>query len=229
MAMGTPNLHGFTVSAPQAFNVADFEEDADNVNEHSEVDLAATANSLQEFGQVENLVVDIKGKKVIGGNGRLRKMKEMGWKTFVGIGVEGGKEQLETLAITLNKTGRMSDFNYPKLVAKLQELQHEDNGKLLALTGFQEHELQPLLSSEMHLISAEAPIMIEPPKKAKGEVDLDSRGMTLQFSVQQKPILDKVIVFIRERENDFSIPPAQCLATSLQEYLRIVEDKEEDG
>ena len=227
MAQGIPSLAGFRVSKPQEFNVADFVEDVDIVNEHCEVDLKATAASMDQFGQVENLVVDIKNKKIIGGNGRLRKMKEDGWKTFIGIAVEGEKEQIDTLAITLNKTGRMSDFNYPKLVAKLQELQLAENGKLLALTGFQEHELQPLLSSEMHLIQQDTTHVVEAPKKAKGEKDLDSRGITLQFSTTQKPNIDIAINKFRGQQGDYSISPAECLHLICKQYILETDDEAE--
>lgn len=224
---GIPSLPGFKVHDPQQFNVADFTEDEDNVNAHSEVDLTATGNSLDQFGQVENLVVDLKNKKVIGGNGRLRKMKEKGWDKFWGQAVEGGEDQIRTLAITLNKTGRNSDFDYSKLTVALQELQNVDDGNLLALTGFQEHELAPLLSAEMHLPEAEDNATNVPPEKAKGDKDLDSRGITIQFSLSQKPFIDQALNKLRTEMSDFSVAPAECLAIICEKFVNNKLDQEE--
>ena len=227
MAQGIPSLKGFQVSEPKVFNVADFEEDADNVNEHSDVDLKATADSMDQFGQVENLVVDIANKRVIGGNGRLRMMKERGWKTFVGIAVEGNENQIASLAIALNKTGRLSDFDYSKLTAKLQELQHSD-AELLALTGFQEHELVPLLSSEAPLVdNLDELSALEEPKKGKEKAaDLDARGITLQFNTRQKVSVDAAILKYRTASGDFSAEPADCLCQVLEEYVKREEQEE---
>ncbi len=221
MSQGIPSLQGFQVSQPQVFNVADFEEDEGNVNEHSDIDLKATANSMEQFGQVENLVVDIVNKKIIGGNGRFRMMKEKGWKTFIGVAVSGTENQLASLAIALNKTGRMSDFDYSKLTAKLQELQHGDV-ELLALTGFQEHELIPLLSSEIPLVDDLNELTaLDEPKETKQEKtkDLDARGITLQFNVLQKKVVDAAILKYRTESGQFSAEPTECLCQVLQKYV----------
>lgn len=219
MGQGMPELVGFRVGQPQTFNVADFIEDDENVNEHSEIDLQATGKSLEQFGQVETLVVDILRKKVIGGNGRLRIMKEKQWKQFTGYPVEGTPEQIKTLAITLNKTGRLSDFNYSKLVVALQELQHSENEQLLTLTGFPQHELEPLLASEMNLTALE-PEELPVPKKVKSEKDLDARGITIQFNVSQKTAVDEAITEYRGQAGDFSIAPAECLHRICKEYVQ---------
>jgi len=224
---GLPSLPGFKVHDPQQFNVADFVEDEDNVNAHSEVDLTATGNSLDQFGQVETLVVDLKNKKVIGGNGRLRKMKEKGWSTFWAHAVEGDEDQVKALAITLNKTGRLSDFDYSKLTLALQELQYAEDSNLLALTGFQEHELAPLLSAEMHLPEADDNALGTPPEKAKGDKDLDSRGLTLQFNLSQKPFIDQALNKLRTEMSDFSIAPAECLAIICEKFTNNNMDQEE--
>ena len=221
-----PSLKGFQVSPPQQYNIADFVEDDENVNAHSDIDLNATFKSMEKFGQVENLIVNIRTKKVLGGNGRFRKMKEAGWKTFWAVAVEGTDDQLKTLAIALNKTGRLSDFDYTKLAVTLQELQYVE-GDLLALTGFQQHELEPLLASEMHLPDVE----VEAEKQTKQqeqkpEKDLDQRGMTLQFSTQQLPVINESINKVRGQEGNFSLSPAECLHIIAKRY--IMEDEENE-
>ena len=212
-----PKLDGFKVGKPQEFLVNDFVEDEDNINEHSTLDLKATGDSLENFSQVETLVVV--GNKVLGGNGRLRLMKMKGWERFWGIPVEGSPSQLRALSIALNKTGRNSDFNYMKLVESLQTLQHEDS-RLLQLTGFPEHELEPLLSAEFHLPESEVTEVKEPPEKAKGTKELDSRGITVQFNIIQKTVIDEALQKIREVESDVGMSPAEALCKICGHFLK---------
>lgn len=227
---GTPALPGFKQHPAQEFNVEDFMEDENNVNEHSDIDLKATGASLDNFGQVETLVVDYRTKKVIGGNGRLRLMKQKGWKTFWAIPVEGTQEQIDTLAVTLNKTGKLSEFNYTKLSARLKDLEHANDSSLLGLTGFREHELGPLLASEMEFIASEdlgvgGPVEAE--KKPKSDKNLDSRGLTVQFTVSQKPTIDAAITKFRGEAGDFSMPPAEAIRLICERYIAEIDTSEE--
>ena len=219
---GQPMLVGMKVYPPAEYLVADYTEDEENVNAHSDLDLDATERSMTNFGQVETLVVDVIRKKVIGGNGRLRRMKANKWETFWAFGVEGTRGQLATLAIALNKTGRMSEFDFPKLVAKLQELQHDEDANLLALTGFPNHELEPLLASEMHLpdvlMDSDDPDTgaLRTAKRAK---DLESRGITIQFSTTQKLLVDAAIAQYRADINNFGETPSNCLTAICEQYI----------
>lgn len=217
MSVQLPKLEGFVVGKPQEYNVDDFIEDENNVNEHSELDLKATDNSLKQFGQVETLVVNETAKKVLGGNGRLRLMKRAGISKFWGISVDGTPNQLKALSIALNKTGRNSDFNYMKLVQSLQDLEHADP-KLLQFTGFPDHELKPLLASEFHLPDVEVKETTEI-KKAVGTKDLDARGITIQFSVMQKPVIDEALQKIREIEDSAGLSPAEALCKICGHFL----------
>lgn len=216
---GEPAMRGFKALPPAMYKIADFTEDDDNVNAHSDIDLNATIKSMEQFGQIETLVVDLRTKKVIGGNGRFRKMKERGWKEFCAYGVvEGTDDQIKTLAITLNKTGRLSDFDYTKLSLQLQDLQHSEDPGLLSLTGFQQHELEPLLSAEMHL-----PDVTVPEEKEKKEntikVDMNLRGVTLQFNTEQKPNIDAALNKFRGEVGDFSIAPAEVINRICKQYV----------
>ena len=53
--------------------------DPANTREHGERNLDSIRASLTRFGQAEPLVVLAKSKRVIGGNGRLVAMKDLGW------------------------------------------------------------------------------------------------------------------------------------------------------
>ena len=198
-------LDGFQVFEEEVFYVNDLTEDPDNVNTHSEHDLAATRNSMIKFGQVEPLIVHRSTNKIIGGNGRLRLAKELGWETVRCIPVEGSPHQLASLAIVMNN--KRSDFNHEKLVLQLQEL--SEDTELLLLTGFNEAELVQILDID---------IPVEEVLNVK-EKELDKRGITLQFSVEQKAIIDKCILLIREEQQDFSVEPADCIALVCAQWI----------
>ena len=220
---GLPKLPGFKVHDPVRVPIASLTEDPDNVNAHSDQDLNATGESLEKFGQLENLVIDVKTNRVIGGNGRLRKMVEKGWKDVLVIPVEGSESQLKTLAITLNKTGRNSEFDFEKLIVALREIEEED-GDLLHLTGFPEHELVPLLNSEMDLSAGfdESEFETDEPS-TPGDDDLSDRGMQVQFSLSQKAILDRAFAHFRAEAPDPSITPSEILTRICDDYIRTQE------
>jgi len=54
--------------------------DDKNARKHDKKNLKSIKDSLDKFGQVEPLVVQKSTMKVIGGNGRLEAMKDLGWK-----------------------------------------------------------------------------------------------------------------------------------------------------
>ena len=53
--------------------------DPANAREHGPENMEAILGSLKRFGQAEPLVVQKKTGRVIGGNGRLVAMKQLGW------------------------------------------------------------------------------------------------------------------------------------------------------
>ena len=218
MAEGTM-LKGWTVYPEETMLVSELREDPGNVNEHSEMDLKATKDSLVAFGQVETLVVHKPTGKVIGGNGRLRIMKDIGWEEVKVIPVDGTDAQLKTLGITLNKTPRNSDFNFEKLTAVMKELDAGPDPDLLALTGFQDFEIAPLLAAEFDMPEIVEEEEEEAPSRDTEASKLDSRGMTVQFSVGQRDILNDVFVIIREELGDFSMQPADCVIEVLSRFL----------
>jgi DNA modification methylase len=106
--------------------LADLHEDPANARLHPEENLADIRASLREFGQVEPLVVKADTQKVIGGNGRIRVMRELGWEecdvvyvdfdnmksTALGIALNRSAERAEWDKDVLDKLlGEMSDFN----------------------------------------------------------------------------------------------------------------------
>lgn len=218
----TPQFEGFQVFDPVRVPISELHEDPDNLNTHTDADLDATFKSMQSFGQVETLVMRKSTKTIVGGNGRLRSMTRAGWDSAVVIPVEGTDDQIAALGIALNKTPKNSEFDFSRLVDKLQDLEATGDPRLLAATGFYEHELEPLLAAEMNM-GAGADFndddFVGPTDEEEESTKLAARGMTVQFSVDQKVIIDKALMSHRMLTADASKSPADCLTEIVTQYL----------
>jgi len=95
--------------------------------------------SLQEFGIVEPLVVNTKNQ-VIGGNQRLKALKELNLQEVDVVIVDLPLEKEKALNIALNKI--QGEWDYPLLKEILESLDSVE----LELTGFSEQEIEQLLS-----------------------------------------------------------------------------------
>lgn len=224
-----PTLAGFKSYPPREIDIAELQFDPENVNAHSDLDLTATGNSLSAFGQVETLVVDVKTKKVVGGNGRLQKMIEKGWKKAWIIEVEGTPDQLKTLAITLNETPRLSAFDYTKLTVALQELQHSEDQGLLALTGIPAHEFDILLGAEIDTPATVDTLKEDaPPVPAKTEepsTKMATRGVAIQFTKEQRSTIEAAVAELR-KELEANITPSEALTEVCRRFLDEFESAE---
>ena len=118
-------------------------EDPQNARLHGAKNLAAIKSSLQEFGQVEPLVVQKGSKTVIGGNGRLSAMKALGWETVTVMLVDLDDKSAKALGIALNRTAELGEWNTEQLAATLQELLNGEQN--LAGLGWSDKELEKLL------------------------------------------------------------------------------------
>lgn len=95
-------------------------------------------SSIQSFGIVEPLIINSKNE-VIGGNQRLKALKELGMNEIDVVVVELPPEKEKALNIALNKI--QGEWDYPLLKEILESLNSE-----LELTGFSEQEIEQLLS-----------------------------------------------------------------------------------
>jgi DNA modification methylase len=97
-------------------------EDPANVRKHDDRNLSAIEASLQEFGQVEPLVVQKTTGKVIGGNGRLAVLRRMGAKEVDVVEVDVDDLKATQLAIALNRTSDLADWDAAALDRTLKAL-----------------------------------------------------------------------------------------------------------
>ena len=96
-------------------------EDPGNTRTHPERNMEAIKASLERFGQVEPLVVRTDGT-VIGGNGRLRAMRELGWTKAEIVRVDVDDSQARALGVALNRTAELAEWDSGRLHAVLQDM-----------------------------------------------------------------------------------------------------------
>ena len=121
--------------------------DPANARKHPKKNMDAIKGSISKFEQVEPLVVQ-KGKKIIiGGNGRYQAMKELGFKEVQIVEVDLNDTQAAALAISLNRTSELAEWDMdvlPELLASLQELDFD-----LSSIGFDADDLDKLIPEQI--------------------------------------------------------------------------------
>lgn len=85
-------------------------EYSDNAREHGAANLAAVRESLTMFGQVEALVVRRATREVLGGNGRLAVMRELGWTHAAVHWVDLEPAPAKALSLALNRTAELAGW-----------------------------------------------------------------------------------------------------------------------
>src|SRR5688572_16206458 len=113
-----------------------------NARQHGERNLEAIQRSLETFGQAEPLVVQASTRMVIGGNGRLVAMRELGWHECDVVELDIDDQKAAALGVALNRTSELAEWDESVLAKILQEL--DAAGALLG-TGFSKDEIGELL------------------------------------------------------------------------------------
>jgi DNA modification methylase len=125
--------------------ISDLHADPANARRHDERNLAAIADSLRTFGQVEPLVVQKATGRVIGGNGRLEVLRKQGATECDVVEVDLNDTQAAALGIALNRTAELASWDDESLAAILESLPPD----LMEMTGFNPDDLQELIN-ELH-------------------------------------------------------------------------------
>ncbi len=116
--------------------------DPANAREHGPINMEAIRASLQRFGQAEPLVVQSDTRRVIGGNGRLAAMRDLGWDDCEVVELELDDLQATALGIALNRTAELASWDSTTLVKLLDELRAED---ALEGVGYSDSDIDALL------------------------------------------------------------------------------------
>jgi len=123
-------------------DIKEIHTDPANARLHGKKNIESIIGSLRQFGQVEPLVVQKSTGKIIGGNGRLEAMKELGWSEVDVIELEIEDTNSIALGIALNRTSELATWDYEVLPSLLEGLQTQD----IDMVGWDDLELETLLS-----------------------------------------------------------------------------------
>jgi ParB-like chromosome segregation protein Spo0J len=121
-------------------------EDPRNARRHPDKNRGAIKASLEQFGQVEPLVVQRATGRVIGGNGRLQVMRDLGWETVKIVRVDVDDRRAVALGLALNRTAETAEWDRPQLADLLQEIDEIADG-VLESTGFCQEDIDKILQS----------------------------------------------------------------------------------
>lgn len=106
--------------------LADLKGDPTNAREHTDANISMIRSSLDEFAQVQPIVVQADGVTVIGGHGTLEAMRLEGW-THADVHVtpfEGAKAK--KLGLVLNRSPELSKWNRDKLRQVVEEIERAE-------------------------------------------------------------------------------------------------------
>ena len=117
--------------------------DPANARSHGKANMAAITSSIRRFGQAEPLVVQASSGRVIGGNGRLVAMQELGFTDCDVVQLDVDDLKATALGIALNRTGELAEWNDEVLARLLKELRGLDE---LDGVGFNDKEIDTLLA-----------------------------------------------------------------------------------
>jgi ParB-like chromosome segregation protein Spo0J len=126
--------------------LGELKPDPDNARSHDERNVAAIKRSLEEFGQVEPLVVQKGTSKVVGGNARLAAMYQLGWTECDVVEVEVDNLKAMALGVALNRTAELAGWDTDNLAAIIQQLREEDES-LMFVTGFSDGDIDSILAN----------------------------------------------------------------------------------
>lgn len=188
--------------------------DAANVRKHGKKNLRAIAGSLKQFGQVEPLVVQKSTMRVIGGNGRLEAMRELGETEADVVLLDVDDTKATALAIALNRTGELATWDYEGLAGLLASLE----GKFAVDTiGFDSADLANLLNAEWSPAPKE-PLPEGEPEDEDGD-PLKAYALVIRLSESQADTFKQAMERVRTINDAPDMAEATCLQLICNEYL----------
>ena len=126
--------------------IAKLKLDEKNPRVHGDRNQKLIAKSLDEFGQVEPLVVQRKTNRVIAGHGRIVALKERGDKEVDVVYVDVDDKQARKLGLLLNRTAETAEWDAVNLKALIDQAAEDDpDFNLEEDFGFSDDELAALI------------------------------------------------------------------------------------
>lgn len=104
--------------------------------------------SIQEFGYVEPIILNVQTGNIVGGHQRLNVLRDLGYESVDVVHIDIDEQKEKALNIALNKIS--GDWDNNKLKDLLIDL---DTGDFdLELTGFDDEEIEKLLTDDEEFI-----------------------------------------------------------------------------
>jgi hypothetical protein len=171
--------------------LSDLQEAEVNPRIHAKRNLETIRSSLLTFGQVEPLVVRKANMEVIGGNGRLQVMRELGWIAADCVILDVDENTAKTLGLALNKTGDLAEYDFQVLGGVLRDL--KEAGIDLDDTGWADFEVEPLLQADWS-----PPAIAD--DEAGGGGDDEAQFKSVAFEESQWEVVKSAIDALRTKE-----------------------------
>ena len=127
----------------QRVPIASLAPDPSNARTHPEANLDVIVSSLRRFGQAEPLVVQRGTRRVIAGHGRLMAMQKLGWTECDVVELEVSSLDATALAIALNRSAELAQWDDGVLARLLSELRAES---AIDGVGYSSDEIDRLLA-----------------------------------------------------------------------------------
>jgi hypothetical protein len=137
--------------------IDELHEDPANARIHPENNLADIRASLKEFGQVEPLVVQKSSGKVIGGNGRLKVMRDLGWTECDVAYVDVSPAKQIALGLALNRAGEQAQWDEQQLKTLIDELDGDVGELDQMLTDLEEEIIKDEQKTELKKLDTKTP------------------------------------------------------------------------
>lgn len=128
-----PELHAFIIDIDQ------LHLDPRNARMHSEKNLSAIADSLNEFGQRRLAVVHKATMTVRAGNGMVTAARRLGWERIAALVVDEPERDARRYALADNRTGELAEWDSTVLLSEINELRFND--ELIEIPGFHASDL----------------------------------------------------------------------------------------
>jgi hypothetical protein len=161
---------------PFAVPLIELNEDPENSRLHGEENLEAIAQSLEEFGQDQPLVIQKSGMVVRKGNGRLKAARRLGWTHLAGIVVDEPRLRAAARATADNRSGELAKWDEKVLAHLLREFQEAGGGLAgVPAVGFTEEQVRRIIGGT------------ERPANGPGREDGPTAGRTAPGAAEGEP------------------------------------------
>ena len=200
MGESIPNM---TLSSPglkvKMIPIDSIKENPENRRLHPGRNIEAIKRSLARFGQREPLLV--RDGIVLGGNGRLRAMLELGWmEALVTDHSDLTEEQARALGLALNRTAELAEWHWQGLAEDLRKLLGE--GYEAQDLGWEDYEIEPLLAADWSPPAVINDPDQNPPPVPEGNRGSEGEPWVVMLSAEQKEVVEAALATTMGAEDE---------------------------